>query len=252
MSAIEPIKIFHGEGLRSIRVAWVCEELDIPYTLIFKRGDIAASLAMIQKASPLMPMCPVVDLGKGKIMVESGAIIEFLQLRYGKGRLAPDINSEDFHLHLQWLHFAEGVAMFRIWARMFATMVAQVPVDEVPEGYAADGKTPGMVGVRAIFDFMEAHLGKHPYFGGSSFTTADLMMHFPIMTSGLVGGFDSINYTKVQAWRKKVDERPAFKRALAACVPDGATQFGTPIQWDPPFARSSKPAPMPTKLALDN
>jgi glutathione S-transferase len=75
------------EGRRSERVAWLCEELGLPYELRFVPADIKKSLVALEKAH-VMRMVPILEDGSLK-MVESGAILEYLLLRYGEGRLRP-------------------------------------------------------------------------------------------------------------------------------------------------------------------
>jgi glutathione S-transferase len=75
------------EGRRSERVAWLCEELGLPYELRFVSADIKKSLVALEKAH-VMRMVPILEDGSLK-MVESGAILEYLLLRYGEGRLRP-------------------------------------------------------------------------------------------------------------------------------------------------------------------
>jgi glutathione S-transferase len=79
--------VHHMEGRRSERVAWLCEELGLPYELRFVSGDIKKSLMALEKAH-VMRMALVLEDGSLK-MVESGAILEYLLLRYGEGRLRP-------------------------------------------------------------------------------------------------------------------------------------------------------------------
>src|SRR3984957_14188737 len=101
------LTIYHAEGRRSERIVWLCEELGIPYSLKFKRGDLAGTLDDIRAVCPLMPVAPVIKLDD-QVIVESGAILELILARYGKGRLAPTVDSRDYPYYLQWLHFAEG------------------------------------------------------------------------------------------------------------------------------------------------
>ena len=61
---------------------------------------------------------PIHPLGKSPlikdnktIVVESGAIVEYILARYGNGKLYPDINHVDYANYLQWVHYAEGSAM---------------------------------------------------------------------------------------------------------------------------------------------
>src|SRR5271170_5426350 len=96
------ITIYHLEGRRSERIVWLCEELGVPYKLEYKRGDLAGSMQTIKSVSPLMPVAPTVRIGD-QVMVESGAIIELILAREGKGRLEPAVNSPDYAYYLQWM-----------------------------------------------------------------------------------------------------------------------------------------------------
>ena len=60
-----------------------------------------------------MGRVPVLEDSTVKIY-ESGAIVEYLLARYGKGRLQPRIEEPNFPDYLQWLHYAEGSIMQQI------------------------------------------------------------------------------------------------------------------------------------------
>jgi glutathione S-transferase len=47
----------------------------------------------------------------GKVIAESGAIIDYVIRRHGAGRLQPDASSAAFDDYMQWMHYAEGSAM---------------------------------------------------------------------------------------------------------------------------------------------
>ena len=50
--AMPEITIYHLEGRRSERIVWLMEELGLPYKLVFKRGDLAGSMAEIREGEP--------------------------------------------------------------------------------------------------------------------------------------------------------------------------------------------------------
>jgi glutathione S-transferase len=206
------LTIYHIEGRRSERIVWLCEELGIPYKLEYKRGDIAASMKTIHDVSPLMPVAPTVRIGD-QVMVESGAIIELILARAGNGRLEPAVGSPDYPFYLQWMHFAEGSFAARAIADYRVALIQGKP------------KTPAggykLVDTEAVLAFMEDFLSKHPYFGGSAFSGADIMMLFPTNLTEAFNVADLSPYPHILAWRTDVQGRPAYKKMLAAARPDG-------------------------------
>ena len=251
------VEIFHIEGRRSFRIVWLCEELSIPYVLRFNQGDVFASLMGIREAYPLMPVAPVVRYG-GQFIVESGAILDVLLAREGNGRLQPPVASPDFISHTQWMHFAEGAQLARMLSERMTAGVIGVNPDAMPLGYRSATTPPAnksetaaaanlqslqfTVGTQAIFDFQEAHLQKHPYFGGSQFTAADIMMHWGIRVARLMSWIDTDTYPGIARWRKAVEQRPAFIKADRAATPGGADEFGQPLGVPYPFEAGPRKA----------
>ena len=91
---LPPVTIYHLEGRRSERIVWLMEELDFPYELRFKRGDLAGSMDLIRAFYPIVPMAPTVQYGD-LVLVESGAIVELILNRHAGGRLQPALGSAD-------------------------------------------------------------------------------------------------------------------------------------------------------------
>ncbi|MEY2758005.1 MAG: hypothetical protein RIR33_1783 [Pseudomonadota bacterium] len=208
-TAAPSIVIYHAEGRRSERVVWLCEELGLPYELKFRRGDVAGSFADIQAVNPGMRVAPTVFYN-GELLVESGAILEFLLDRHGGGRLMPAVDSPDYAAHLRFMHYAEGT--------LASDVVADYRVARATDGKAPRGnETDGQRAMR----FAEDHLSKHPYFGGEEFTAADIMMVFPISYAIRMNVADPAKYPNIAAWQAKVESRPAFQRMLAKARPDG-------------------------------
>lgn len=207
---IPKIVIYHAEGRRSERVVWLCEELGIPYELKFRRGDVAGSFEDIFAVNPGMRVAPTVFYN-GELLVESGAILQFIMDRNGGGRLMPPVNSQDYASYLRFMHYAEGT--------LASDVVADYRVARATDGKAPRGEkeTDGQRAMRFAEDF----LAKHPYFAGDEFTAADIMMVFPISYAIRMNVADPAKYPHIAAWQKKVEDRPAFKRMLAIARPDG-------------------------------
>ncbi len=206
--AMPEITIYHLEGRRSERIVWLMEELGLPYTLKFKQGDLAGSMAPIRAINPEMPVAPTVTIGD-QVLVESGAIIETIINRYAPGKLTPPLSSPDYPEHLKWMHYAEGslasrvIADYRVWQ-------IKPPTARSP-----------LVDSEQVVQYAENYLGKHPWFGGSEFSAADIMMVFPLNFATALNIVDKNQFPRIAEWRTRIEARPAFKAARAKALPNG-------------------------------
>ncbi len=206
--AMPEFTIYHLEGRRSERLVWLMEELGLPYTLEFKRGDLAGSMASIRAINPAMPVAPTVTYGD-QVLVESGAIIEMMLARHGGGKLVPPLDSPDFATHLMWIHYSEGslasraIADYRVW--QIAPPTARSP----------------LVDSEAVVQFAEDFLASKPYFGGAEFSAADIMMVFPLNFAMALNIVDANQFPNINAWKAKIEARPAYQAMLAKARPDG-------------------------------
>ena len=236
--ADQQIIIYHIEGRRSFRVVWTCEELGLPYQLIFREGDIMGSLQEMRAAFPPLPMCPVVKYGD-QWLVESGGIVEALIARDPGQTLVPDRLSPDYPAHAQWMHFAEGTVLSRVVYNRMSAQAQGLNVKDLP-GYRAATYSPSdpprMIGNDAVFDFVASYLEQHAYFGGAQFSGADIMMHYSLRLSQWIAGLDYAAYPAIAYWVARVESRPAFSRASLACTPGGSDAFGMPLSSPLPMA----------------
>lgn len=206
--SMPPITIYHLEGRRSERIVWLLEELGLPYELKFKRGDLAGSMAMIRQLSPIVPMAPTVKYGD-QILVESGAIVELILERHGGGRLRPSRDSIDFPHYLMWMHFAEGSLAARLFSDFRAWNI-KPPIVRSP-----------LVDSEAVVQFADTFLADHKWFGGSTFSGADIMMLFPLNVATSLNLVDKAQFPNVAAWKERIEQRPALQQARAKALPDG-------------------------------
>ena len=225
---LPPITIYHLEGRRSERAVWLFEEMGWPYKLVFKRGDLMGSMALIRAISPIVPMAPTVQYGD-QVLVESGAIIELLINRHAPGKLQPALTSPDYPYHLIFMHYAEGSLASRLFSD-YRAWLTQPPTKRSP-----------LVDSEAVVQYAEDYLGKHPWFGGTDFSTADIMMKFPLDVATTLNLVDADQFPKVAAWKAKIEARPAYQRMRTKALPDGMIGKLTPL---PKHAPSSprKPA----------
>ena len=191
-------------GTRAERVNWLCEELGIPYEVVIPPGDfIEANKALKDLNS--MGTSPTASVG-GVTIVESGAVLQLIEMKAANGGTTPPTSSPDLAYHLQWLHFAEGAAMTRI-----STEFMLKSVKGAPEHSPLTQRH--MQGSERVLNYMEEHLSRHPYFGGQSFTSADVMMHYPVKMAEYLTKHDLTKFPHVHAWKAKVESRPAFVKA---------------------------------------
>ena len=226
---IPSITIYHAEGRRSERIVWLMEELGLPYTLEFKRGDSAGSMDTIRGVNPAMPVAPTVDIG-GQVLVESGAIIETILDRYAPDRLRPAIGSIDYPYYLMWMHYSEGSLASRIGSD-YRAWQTQPPKER-----------SRLVDSEQVVQYAEDWLAAHPWFGGAEFSAADIMMLFPLNMAMQLNVVDGNQFPKINEWKARIEARPAYVAMLAKARPDGVTSMLPPL----PAHAPSGPRPAAT------
>ena len=91
-----------------------------------------------------------------------------------------------------------------------------LPYEIKPIAKAISGKVKSAfisLQIRQHLDYMEAELGKAPWFAGKELTGADIQMSFPIEAAAVKGGLDA-SRSKLMDFLKRIHARPACKRAL--------------------------------------
>ena len=119
------LEVHHLNNSRSQRVLWLLEELEVPYEIVKYQRDAKTNLAPDSlKAIHPLGKSPVIR-DDGQVVIESGAIIEYIVRKYGKGRLAPDPATPDGVQYLQLMHYAEGSAMLPVMLRLYLTRLGE-------------------------------------------------------------------------------------------------------------------------------
>jgi glutathione S-transferase len=205
---LPPVTIYHLEGRRSERIVWLMEELGLPYQLEFKPADMVGTAAALRAINPAMPVFPTVKYGD-QIFVESGAIIDTIVDRHAPGKLTPALDSPDYPYHRMWMHYAEGslasraIADYRVWQIKPPTERSR------------------LVDSEQVVQFAEDYLGKQPWFGGKEFSTADIMMLFPLNFAMQLNIVDKDQFPNINAWKARIEARPAYQRMIAKARPKG-------------------------------
>jgi glutathione S-transferase len=210
-------------GSRSFRVNWLLHELDeaveiVPYQIM----DGSLQHPEFKAMSPARRV-PALEID-GRVLYESGAIVQYLcETREGHG-LMPQVGSEERADWLQWLHYAETIAagiqnlnmqhlfLPKDWMKSPTVMGIETKrlaiALKAVEGALADGR-----------EFLLA----------SGFSAADVMMGFTLESASRYVRFDG--YPLTTAYLRRIEARPAYQMAQVA---EGEQQFYTQDFYDLP------------------
>jgi glutathione S-transferase len=203
----------HHLGIsQSDRIVWLCEELAIPYTLIrYERDPVTQFAPPAYRALHPFGTAPAIT-DEGRVLGESGAIIEYIIAKHGGGRLAVSPSEPEFADYLFWLHFANGSFMPACMIDFIAQRV------EIGPSGAEFMRAIGERSERA-YEMIERRLGEAEYFAGSRFTAADIIMFFPLTTMRAFAPRDLAAAPNTRAYIKRVAARPAYRRAMEKADP---------------------------------
>src|SRR5881275_2599550 len=113
------LTVHHLNNSRSQRILWLLEELELRYEIVrYQRLSPVPFAPPELKAVHPLGKSPVVTDGENTI-AESGAIVEYILDKYGCGRLRPQPGSPDHVKYIEWMHYAEGSAMFPLLMHMY-------------------------------------------------------------------------------------------------------------------------------------
>jgi len=203
------LTIHHLRLSQSERIVWLAEELELEYdlTLYTRRTDNRLAPDEYKALHP-MGIAPVITDGD-LVLGESGAIIDYMIARYAPDTaLVPGPEHPDLADHLFYYHWANATFMAN---GMMALVAQSMGAKELPP-FVADRVQKG-------WGIVERRLGEAEYFGGSQLTTADIMMGFQLTTARAMSGTGIAGMPNLQAYLKRIGERPAYQRAMAKCEP---------------------------------
>jgi glutathione S-transferase len=195
--------VHHLNDSRSQRVLWLLEELGLPYEIRHYQRDATTRLAPPElKAVHPLGKSPVLGDGSTTV-IESGAIVDYLIRRHGQGRLQPAAGTADFEAYQQWLHYAEGSAMLPFLLKLYVSRLGDAGAPLAPRIESEIGNHLG---------YVEQSLQGRQWLVGEALSGADIMMSFVGEVAG--SRADRSGYPNLDAWVKRFQQRPAYRRAL--------------------------------------
>ena len=197
------ILVHHLENSRSQRVLWLLEELGLDYQVKRYRRDSRTMLAPpeLKRVHPL-GKSPVLE-DDGRIVAESGAIVEYL-VEKADGRLGPPPRREAVLRYRHFLHYAEGSMMPPLFAMLVVNRLGLL-------GRPARATIQNMLDTH--LDWLETELAGRDWFAGESFSAADIMMSFPLEAARHRAGLDDSRPNLID-WLERIHARPAYGAAL--------------------------------------
>lgn len=222
------ITLYFLNASRSIRIAFLLEALDLPYTLI--QADRAPNglappdfKARIRAAGQALGKSPTLVDGD-LVIAESGAIVEYLLEAYDtKHKLMPPPGDAVGRAKVrEWVHAAEGGFMMPAMPVLYTRW-------QIPEDTPARSELLAVVeeklsaNVHNSFGWLEGELKAQKAQGsgwlvGTGLTAADIVLQFSvqfIMERKLgVGGRGEGKWPEVVAWLERTEAMEVYQRAV--------------------------------------
>jgi glutathione S-transferase len=198
------IRLYHCCGSRSMRSLWLLYEIGIEFeleTLEFNMESLRTPDYL--SISPLGRVPCLVD--KHLKLFESGAICQYLSENYDDGKLYRAPGTSERTQWLQWIHYAETIAVHG------AALVQQ-------EVFVAPEKRSDVIQKlesRRLFlslKLLEPVLARKKYLLGDNFTAADTGIGYSIHLAKQF--IDTSDLPAVEAYYTRLKSRAAFQRAL--------------------------------------
>ncbi|MEM7541216.1 MAG: glutathione S-transferase family protein [Pseudomonadota bacterium] len=198
------ITLYHVKGARSARSLWLLNELGLDYELVEMPFTMEALRTPEYLAvSPLGRVPALVD---GDLtLFESGAICQYLCERYDDGTLFRGPEDPERAEWLQWLHYAETVAVHG------AALVQQrvfIPEEKRSEiVIKLESKR-----LEKALEVLDKHLHGREYLLGSGFSAIDTGVCYSVHLAKEVHQIQGLD--RVDAYYQRCAARSAFQKSV--------------------------------------
>jgi glutathione S-transferase len=198
----------YGEG-RGFRVAWLLEELGLPYRL--RPVDLLAGLEDDAEFLAVNPAGFIPTIVDGDVtMVESIAIMEYLLARHGPTPLAPDARDPAFPAYQQFLHLGEAGLAGPINVIVASHILAPAAErDNWSTGWA-------LRTFESRRGLVARQLARSPYLAGETFTAADISVTYALEFAHRTG--NAVLDEAERAYLARTTGRDGYARAMDACA----------------------------------
>ncbi|KAK4692972.1 glutathione S-transferase, partial [Lecanoromycetidae sp. Uapishka_2] len=205
------LTLYFLQASRSIRIAWLLEELGLDYNLegYDRESSGLAPAAFKQTCGTHLGKAPVLKDGD-LILQESGAITEYLCEHYdATHRLLPTDQASRIKVR-EFIHAAEGAFMVHCLPTVYNRRI---------DATLAEKLAPGIEQIVAKdLDWLEAELkkGNGRYLVGDHITSADTMVAFSIQFIFRMGlGPNDRRWVGIERWLRNIEGEEGYQRAVA-------------------------------------
>lgn len=198
------IEVHHLNGSRSRRITWLLEELGVEYTVVPYQRDPATRFAPpALKAIHPLGKSPVIR-DNGRVIIESGAIVDHLIRHHGRGRFAPAESSPDYDRYVQLLHYAEGSAMLPLLLKLYVGRLGDAGAPLHPRIQSE---------IQNHLGWLDSEIAGRDFFVGDGLTGADVQLSFVAQLGIQLCGRDA--FPNLTRFVERIEARPAYQRAIA-------------------------------------
>lgn len=217
------ITLHHAYDSRSMRVLWLLEEMGLDYQLqcydFFDKSLRSEAYLALHPAGRV----PALEID-GQVMLESGAILEYLAERHPDSGLGRAPGSVERMAYLEMLHYAETLGQH----------LANLTQGHIVL-YEDWMRSPTQIGLETkrlakVLGRLEALLSDgRDYLLPSGFSAADCAVGYGVWLAARF--VDLKPFPKLSAYRTRLIARPAFQKALP---PEGARRIYTQDFYEAP------------------
>lgn len=202
------VLVFHNPTTRSLRIVWLCEELGLNYELELIKDpskDLKTDEYKQKNPNGLLPAVKIDD----EFYYESGAIMEIILDKFGRGKLAPAPNTKSRGKFLQWIWFLEATFSPPLSELLHHKML-------LPEDKKVKEVIPYQYGRAAQpMQTVEDQLKKTHYLLGDEFSAADIVCGHVLMVADKLKVLKPDEHPAAFRYFEEMKARPGYKKAVA-------------------------------------
>src|SRR6186713_2196774 len=164
------LTVHHLQRSQSERIPWLCEELQIPYTIALHQRDPVFSPQSVKDLHSL-GQAPIIQDGN-LVLAESAACVEYIIHKHGHGKLVLSPSHKDYANYLYWFHFANGnLQPSAVQLLQLSRVCGDSPyAKRHSERFAK------------LLELMDTQLKGNTWLAGEEFSAADIMTVFTLTT----------------------------------------------------------------------